>query len=236
MSLIIESSLDTLYQVVSSKSFVKAIFSMKDKEGIKKSCDGNKMVFDRLYNVKELENVDELKDIQIPENITTMMEKHLGHINIIFSTTQEIIHSDDNGFLIKYTSILTQPEFIYTIVGSARLILYVRMSVNKNDPEKITIHWIKRFVNVDTEIDDNLVLNMNSNNIIDNVFEDESLKINESVVKMSETFLGKEMVQECVLPYINKLFQDALNVIQDTYVSKLLQYLSKKHFKIYKKK
>ena len=141
MSLIIESSLDTLYQVVSSKSFVKAIFSMKDKEGIKKSCDGNKMVFDRLYNVKELENVDELKDIQIPENITTMMEKHLGHINIIFSTTQEIIHSDDNGFLIKYTSILTQPEFIYTIVGSARLILYVRMSVNKNDPEKI--YWTK---------------------------------------------------------------------------------------------
>jgi len=165
-----------------------------------------------------------------------MIEKHLGHIDVVFSTTHEVIKHDEEGFVIKYTSILTQPDFIYKIVGCAKLILYVSMTINKQDPNKVTIHWIKRFVNVDTEVDDNLVLDKYNNNIIHNIYEDEQLKINESLVKMSETFLGRELIQECVIPYINKLFHDALNVIQNTYVTKLMNFLSRKNIKIYKKK
>jgi len=209
---------------------------MKDKESIKKYNDGKKMVFDRLYNVKELDDIEEFKQIKIPDEMTNIIEKHLGHIDVVFSTTHEVIKHDDDGFVIKYTSILTQPEFIYKLVGCAKLILYVSMTKNKVDPDKITIHWIKRFVNVDTEVNDNLVLDRESNNIINNIYEDEKLEINDSLVKMSETFLGKELVNECIIPYINKLFHDALNVIQDTYVSKLMNYLSKKNMKIYKKK
>ena len=236
MSLIVESSLDTLYQSVCSKTFIKNLFSMKDKESIKKYNDGKKMVFDRHYNVKELDNIEEMKEFKIPDEMTNMIEKHLGHIDVVFSTTHEVIKHDDEGFVIKYTSILTQPDFIYKIVGCAKLILYVSMVINKTDDNKVTINWVKRFVNVDTEVDDNLIVDKYNNNIIHNIYEDEQLKINESLVKMSETFLGKELIQECVIPYINKLFHDALDVIQNTYVKKLMNFLSKKNIKIYKKK
>jgi len=236
MSIIVETSLDTLYQNVCSKKFIKNLFSMKDKESIKKYHDGKKMVFDRLYNVKELDDIDELKHIKIPEEMTNMLEKHLGHIDIIFSTTHEVIKHDDECIILKYTSILTKPEFIYTIVGSAKLILYVKMLKNKNDASKITIHSIKRFVNVNTIVDDNLILNTENNNILNNIYEDEKLQINESLIKMSETLLGKELVQECIIPYINKLFSDAITVIQNTYMAKLMRYLSHKDIKIYKKK
>ena len=235
MSIIVETSLDTLYQNVCSKTFIKNLFSMKDKESIKKYNDGKRMVFDRLYNVKELDDIEELKHIQIPDEMSNILEKHLGHIDVIFSTTHDVIKYNEECLILKYTSILTKPDIIYKIVGSAKLILYVKMTINKNDSSKITIQTIKRFVNVDTIIDDDLILNTDNNNILHNIYEDESLQINESIIKMSETLLGTELVQECIIPYINKLFADALNVIQDTYVSKMVNYLTKKHFKTYKK-
>lgn len=233
MSIIVDATLDTLYENVCSKIFAKKIFSLKDKESIKKYNNGEKMTFDRIYNVQEL---DSIEDLTIPNDITQMIESNLGHINVIFSTTQEVIHKASDRFIIKYTSILTKPEFIYSIVGEAKMVLYVQFAKNKNDPDKVTIHWNKKFINVNTEDDDSIIINKSNTDIINNLGEPDKLIINESLVKLSETFLGKELVQECILPYINKLFNDALAVIENVYLHRLIDFMSKKSIKVYKKK
>jgi len=233
MSLLLESNIETLYELVCSKNFVKKIFMLKDKEGIKKYEGGKRIVFDRVYNINELENY---KDIQISSDITEMLEKNLGHIDVIFSTTHEIIKKDEDSFIVKYTSILKSPELIYTIVGKAKLILYVQFSKNKNDSEKIKVVWNKRFLNVNSEDNDELILNKGSMDIINNIYEEEKLIINESIIKLSESIVGKEMIHECVIPYINKLFSDALNVIQNIYVDGGVDFFTKKGIKVFKKK
>lgn len=233
MSIIVDATLDALYENVCSKIFAKKIFSLKDKDSIKKYNNGEKMTFDRIYNVQELESIENLS---IPDDITQMIESNLGHINVIFSTVQEVIHRDTDRFIIKYTSILTKPEFIYGIVGEAKMVLYVQFAKNKNDSNKVTIHWNKKFINVNTEDDDTLIINKCNIDVINNLGEPDKLIINEGLVKLSETFLGKELVQECILPYINKLFNDALTVIEDTYIHRLIDFLSKKSIKVYKKK
>lgn len=233
MSLIVDTTLDYLYENVCSRNFIKKIFMMNEDDIIKKYNNGEKMVFDRIYNIHELDNIENLV---IPDDITKMIESNLGHINVIFSTTHNIIYKDADKFIVKYVSILTKPEFVYTIVGEPKLVLYVQFSKNLNDPNKITIHWNKKFLNVGDDYNDNLILNKHQLDVMNNLNEQNKLIINESLVKLSETFLGKELVQECIIPYINKLFNDALEVIEQTYIQRLIDFLSKKHLKVYKKK
>lgn len=234
MSLMVHVPLSEIYDMVSSKHFISKIFVLHDKHGVKKNDDGSKIVFTRIYNHKDLHSLNHV--LEVPKNITNIIETNLSMINILFETTHEVIKKSDTSFIIKYTSILREPSYIYQILLDTKIILYAQFTVNKHDPNMTVIHFNKKLVNASDVDDDTLILNAESNDIITNIYQQDSLHINEHILHVTETFLGYKLVHEIILPTINTVFKTAFDVLQDIYILRFIKYVSKKGIEVYKKK
>ena len=234
MSLMVHTPLEVLYNMVSSKDFLSKIFLIPDKSHIKKFDNGNRVVFTRTYCYKDLHNLKHVLDI--PSNITSIIETNLHMVNILFETTHEVIKKSDTGFIIKYKSILKEPGYLQQIISDTKIILYAQFTVNKNDESMTVIHFNKKLVNSGCIDDDSLILNAENNDIITNIYQQDTLQINEHILNVSETFLGYNMVHEIIIPTINSVFKTAFDVLQDIYILRFIKYISKKNIEVYKKK
>ena len=226
--------LSNIYDIVCSKHFIQKIYIIQDKSNIKKYDDENKIVFKRIYNYKDLNNLNHV--LEVPQNITSIIETNLSSLDIVFETVHEVIKKSDTNFIIKYTSILREPSYVHQILGDTKIILYAQFTMNKNDPNMTVIHFNKKLVNASEVDDDDLILNAGHNDIITNIYQQDTLHINEHILNMSETFLGYKLVHEIIIPTINTVFKTSFDVLQDIYVLRFIKYMSKKNIEIYKKK
>ena len=235
MSIIINSDIETLYETFTSRNFISKIFSIDNKENIKKKQNGKHMVFQRVYTSKDIQEENEIK---LPENFANVLgNKAMENINITFETTHNVIHRDDKSFVVKYMSILKKPEYIYSITGDCEIMIYACLSKNPKDDNLIVVNIFKKFVNLHEECDDTPYISFLSNDVFSNVFEqNKGVFIPENIVKLSEAIFGTTMFNEIVLPFVNNLFDVSLETIHDVYVSRLIKYFSRKNIEIYKKK
>jgi len=235
MSIIINSDIETLYETFTSRNFISKIFSIDNKENIKKKQNGKHMVYQRVYTSKDIQEENEIK---LPENFANVLgNKAMENINITFETTHNVIHHDDKSFVVKYTSILKKPEYIYSITGDCKIMIYACLSKNPKDENLIVVNIFKKFVNLHEECDDTPYISFLKNDVFSNVFEqNKGVFIPENIVKLSEAIFGATMFNEIVLPFVNNLFDVSLETIHDVYVSRLIKYFSRKNIEIYKKK
>jgi hypothetical protein len=233
MSLMVHAKLKDVYNIVCTRHFIYKIFLLQDKSGINKECNEN-ILFKRTYNHNDLNMVSDM--IEIPGNLMNIIQTNLHNIDIIFDSKHEIIKNTDTSFVVKYTSILKEPNYIYQILGETKIILYVQFTVNKNDHNMTVIHFNKKLVNAYESDDDSVIINAANNDIITNIYQQNTLQMNESIISLSEALLGHNFIHNFVIPTINSIFNMSFSVLQDVYTVRFIKYMSKKNIEIYKKK
>ena len=108
-----------------------------------------------------------------------------------------------------------------------------RNPINK---ELLTVHFTKKVVNSNETDDDTLILNLDQNDIIENIYDKNELILPKNVITFSQTIVGKEFFNEVVLPFVNSLYTTVFDIIQEVYVQRLIKFITKKQIEIYKKK
>ena len=233
MSLIVHAKLNDIYDHISSKKFISKIFLLENKANIHKHNNGTIIKFNRVYNYKDLHNIE---TVTVPDNISSLIETNMQNIQIIMETTHEIIKHTPNCFIVKYTSILRQPEYVYNFLGETKIILYVQFNVNTKDPNLTVVHFNKKLVHPSEIDDDTIIIDASSNDIITNIYQQDKLHISESIISISETLLGHNLVHDFIIPFINNIFNTVFGILQDVYVLRFIKYMTKKKIEIYKKK
>ena len=233
MSLIVNMKLDQAYEMVCSRKFIHKLFLTDDKASIKKYDNGKRITFLRQYDHKDIKNID---GVEIPENFTEFIEKNMKHLHIIMHTEHQIIKHTDKCFIVKYTSILQKPEYIHSILGDTKIILYTQYTTNINDPNMTVIHFNKKLINAGDEDDDTCIIDADHDDVITHIYQQDTLKIDKSLISISETLLGHNLVHDFVIPFINNVFNTSFDFIQDVYTSRLIKFVTKKGIDIYKKK
>lgn len=233
MSLMVHTDLENLYDIVCSRNFVHKIFLVQDKTSIKKHDNGRHINFHRIYNYNDLYNIE---NITVPDNFTSMIESNLKSVDIEMETNHQVIKKTDTSFIVKYTSILKKPEYVYGILGNTKIILYVQFSQNKKDKSMTVVHFNKKLVNANEQDDDEVIIDADNSDVISNIYQQDTLQINSSIVSISETLLGYNLVHDFVIPFINNIFNTSFGILKDVYILRFIKYMSKKNIEIYKKK
>ena len=233
MSLIIHQRLEDVYDLVCSKKFLKKIYLLDDNANFKKSDDGKKITFERMYSYKDL---NKLEAVEVPDNFVSIIETNLQNIQLWMHSEHEIIKHTDKCFIVKYTSVLKKPEYVEKILRNTRIVLYVQFNTNINDSKMTVIHFNKKLVNTDEEDDDTCIMSADHTDIITNIYQQDTLNINPNIISLSETFLGNSLVHEFILPFIKSIFNTSFGILQDVYTLRFIKYVSKKGIDIYKKK
>lgn len=229
MSLIIKGNIDDIYGFVCSRQYICKLFAIKDKSSIRKTHSGKFLEFSRVYDSQDLKIIENLK---IPEMIGNKLDSY----NITMETEHHIIKHTPTSFIVKYSSILKKPEYLYGMIGDAKIILYVQFTVNPLDKEMIVVHFNEKMVNANEVDDDELILNTSTNDVISNIYQRGKLVFNENIIQLSETIFGTQMLQDVILPFIDTVYNTVFNVMKDVYIKRLMKFISKKGLEIYKKK
>lgn len=234
MSLIIDTNISDIYDIICSKSFIYKIYLLQDKSDIKKLND-NSFIFRRKYNHSDINKINDI--VPIPEHLINLIKTNLSNFDIIIETKQTIIKKTEDSFIVKYSSILKEPDYIYKIIGDAKIILYVQFNINKNDNNLTVIHFNKKLVNANQEDDDTLLLDMSNNDITTFIEQnDNKLNIDENIIRLTETLLGHHFVHNIIIPTINNIYEFSFSVLQDIYTKRFTKYMLKKNIDVYKKK
>lgn len=229
MSLIIKGNLDNIYGLACSRQFISKLFVIKDKSCIKKLQSGKIMEFYRIYDSQDLKSIEDMK---IPAIISNQLESY----TVTMETTHEIIQHTPTSFIVKYRSILKKPEYLYSMIGDAKIVLYVQFSVNPTDQDLVVVHFNEKMVNANEVDNDDLILNASSNDVISNIYQRDKLIFNDGIIQLSETIFGKQMLNEVILPFVNAVYSAVFNVVKEIYMKRLMKFISKKGLEIYKKK
>lgn len=229
MTLLVHIDINKIQQIVCSKNFIYKIYLLEDKNEIQKIENGYR--FTRKYNHNDINKIE-----NIPSNISQLIHSNLNNIEIKMETIHQTIKSTEDCLIIKYSSILIEPDYINKILGNTKIILYVHFLKHKTDVDKCIVHFHKKIVNANEEDDDNMILDYHNNDVISNIFQENMLKIDANILGLSEMFLGHDTLYGFVLPTINNIFNTAFEAIQDIYIKRFIKYLSKKNIEVYRKK
>jgi len=234
MSIVIKSDIDTIYQYVCSRQFISKIFTIRDKHSIKKNKNFTNMNFVRDFGIEDLEEVDELI---LPENISNLLgNTAMASFRFTLETNHDVISRTDDSFVVKYTSIIKKPEYIYAIMGETKIILYVVFTVNPKDNNLIIVKIYKKCVNIGDVDDDGPYINLNNNDIVSNVFDYDKLIISDNITKLSEAIFGKSTFHEFIMPFVNNIYNKIFKSIFDVYISRTMKYISKKNIEVFERK
>jgi hypothetical protein len=206
---------------------------IQDKSSIRKESD-DKIYYRRVYNHKDLNAVNSI--IDIPDNFVNIIHTNLNNIDVTFDSSHEVIKNTDTNFIIKYTSILKEPMYIQQLMSNTKIILYVQFTTNKNDPNMTVVHFNKKLVNAQETDDDDVIINASQNDIITNIYQQNTLRINDNIIRFSETILGHSLVHDFIIPTINSVFNMSFSILQDVYTVRFIKYMTKKNIELYKKK
>jgi hypothetical protein len=233
MSVIVNLPLNDVYDMVCSKKFISKIFLLEDKSSIKKYDNGRKITFSRPYDHKDLHKLDA---VQVPDNFTSLIETNLQNVKIELDTEHNVIKHTENGFIVKYTSIIKKPDYVHHILKNTKIIMYAQFTVNTKDANMTVVHFNKKLVNANTEDDDSCIINAGQNDIITNIYQQDTLVINEGLISVSETLIGYNFVHDFIIPFINSIFNTTFSILQDIYTIRFIKFVSKKGIDVYKKK
>lgn len=226
MSLIIKADINEIFKTMSSRSFVGKVFICKKSDV---QHDGDTMFFDTIFTSSHLHAIEGMK-------LPAFFGDRFDGYTVSLVTTHYVIKHTEDCFIIKYTSVLKETDILYKLIGKTMIVLYVSMHINPLDNSLLTCHINRKLLHNNSEDDDSLILNTSANDIMNNIYQHDKVKINENIVNVTETLFGKDIVQNSILPFINSLYNTLFDIIIDQYKVQFVKYLTKKHIEVYKKK
>lgn len=227
-TLTIKTDIQCIYQTLCSKSFIKYVFHI-EKDEINKESDES-ISFNRVFTNKDLV---ELENLKLPSFIGDRFDGFFCTIE----TTHTILKYDETSIILKYSSVIKKPDYLYNMLKNTQIVLYVILNINKNDNSFITMNFNRKLVNNEEDVEeyDNAIIN-NSSDFITNIYQKDEIKLQENIVNISESLFGKDMFHNVIMSFINTLYNTIFDIIEETYKTRIIKYFTKKNIEIYKKK
>lgn len=233
MSLIIKADLNDVYNIICSRNFISKVFAIPDKSNIVRINGKEKIQFNRLYTKDDL---NEIESFQIPENVKAYVGGQIEGFGVMMETYHEVIKKTKTCFIIKYSSILKKPDYVYQVIGNTKIVTYVEISVNQKDNQYLVVHSNKKVVSPSETDDDTLMLNASKNDVVNDMDNQYKLVISEHIIRFSETIFGESMFNDVIMPFVHTMYNTVFDLIEDVYFKRFIKYFSKKHIEILKKK
>jgi len=222
--LIIKSDISTLKEIYLSKNFIAKIFD----------CDKNSIItnndiihIQKNYTIQDFENMFTISPY-IKENIIPKIK----NINIELNIYNSIVHYSDDLLIIKYISSIDKPSYIKNMLADQSTVYYIKIHPLKKDKELLLVNHIRKFIpSGDDEInnDDDVINDINILNINNNYNE---IKFNPGLIMAAGAVLGEDTLNDIVIPFIYKIFDDFIDNILNKRIKK---YLKNKKIEVYTK-
>ena len=223
--LIIKSNIETLHNIYNSKTFISKIFDCT-KDSI--TQDNGVIHVQKNYSIKDLENMFTISEY-IRENIIPKIK----NINIELNIFQSVVFKDDNLLIIKYISTIDKPSYVKNMLADQSTVFYIKIHPTKEDKNLLLVNYIRKFIPTgDDEInnDENIIGDINILNI-DNTYD--TIQFNPGLLIAASALLGDDTVNDIIIPFIYKIFDDFIDNILN---KRIKNFLRKKNIDVYTKK
>lgn len=231
--LIINSDLETIYNIFNSEKFIKYIFSIdKTHKNSSVTINNNNIHIVKNYIVSEFVN----NNLEINDYIKNNLIDKIKDLEITLEISQSIIKNDDNILVIKYICYIDKPPYIKTMLADQNTVYYIKIYKKKYENEKnlSVVNYYRRFIPTnDPELyNDEFILNDNIDiTTIDNKYD--TIQFNDALILTAKTFLGQETLDNIIIPFIYNIFDDFINKYL---IKKIKKYFKKNEIPIYTKK
>tara|TARA_Y100000389_G_scaffold186041_1_gene206040 strand:- start:814 stop:1506 length:693 start_codon:yes stop_codon:yes gene_type:complete len=223
--LIIKSNIETLHNIYNSKTFISKIFDCT-KDSI--TQDNGVIHVQKNYSIKDLENMFTISEY-IRENIIPKIK----NINIELNIFQSVVFKDDNLLIIKYISTIDKPSYVKNMLADQSTVFYIKIHPTKEDKNLLLVNYIRKFIPTgDDEInnDENIIGDINILNI-NNTYD--TIQFNHGLLIAASALLGDDTVNDIIIPFIYKIFDDFIDNILN---KRIKNFLRKKNIDVYTKK
>ena len=223
--LIIKSNIETLHNIYNSKTFISKIFDCT-KDSI--TQDNGVIHVQKNYSIKDLENMFTISEY-IRENIIPKIK----NINIELNIFQSVVFKDDNLLIIKYISTIDKPSYVKNMLADQSTVFYIKIHPTKEDKNLLLENYIRKFIPTgDDEInnDENIIGDINILNI-NNTYD--TIQFNHGLLIAASALLGDDTVNDIIIPFIYKIFDDFIDNILN---KRIKNFLRKKNIDVYTKK
>ena len=223
--LIIKSNIETLHNIYNSKTFISKIFDCT-KDSI--TQDNGVIHVQKNYSIKDLENMFTISEY-IRENIIPKIK----NINIELNIFQSVVFKDDNLLIIKYISTIDKPSYVKNMLADQSTVFYIKIHPTKEDKNLLLVNYIRKFIPTgDDEInnDENIIGDINILNI-NNTYD--TIQFNHGLLIAASALLGDDTVNDIIIPFIYKIFDDFIDNILN---KRIKNFLRKKSIDVYTKK
>jgi len=220
--LIVKSDIKTLKNIFSSKNFIAKIFDCEKNRIIDSSDDF--LHIQKNYTVNDLEKMFTITDY-IKENIIPKIK----NIKIELNIYQKIIYHTDDLLVIKYICTIDKPTYVKTMLADQATVFYIKIYPTKNNNELLLINYFRKFIpSGDDEInnDDDIINDVNVLNINTNY---DSIQFNQGLIIAASAFIGEETLNDIVIPFIYKIFDD---FIDNILTKRMKNYFKKKEIEV----
>ena len=224
--LIIKSDIETLHNIYNSKTFISKIFDCT-KDSITQDNNGVIHV-QKKYSIDDLEKMFTISQY-IRENIIPKIK----NINIELNIFQSVVFKDDNLLIIKYISTIDKPFYVKNMLADQSTVFYIKIYPTKEDKNLLLVNYIRKFIPTgDDEInnDENIIGDINILNI-NNTYD--TIQFNQGLLMAASALLGDETVNDIIIPFIYKIFDDFIDNILN---KRIKNFLRKKSIDVYTKK
>jgi len=223
--LIIKSNIETLHNIYNSKTFISKIFDCT-KDSI--TQDNGVIHVQKNYSIKDLENMFTISEY-IRENIIPKIK----NINIELNIFQSVVFKDDKLLIIKYISTIDKPSYVKNMLADQSTVFYIKIHPTKEDKNLLLVNYIRKFIPTgDDEInnDENIIGDINILNI-NNTYD--TIQFNHGLLIAASALLGDDTVNDIIIPFIYKIFDDFIDNILN---KRIKNFLRKKSIDVYTKK
>tara|TARA_B110001450_G_scaffold91740_1_gene86996 strand:+ start:33425 stop:34120 length:696 start_codon:yes stop_codon:yes gene_type:complete len=223
--LIIKSNIETLHNIYNSKTFISKIFDCTKDSIIE---DDGVIKVQKNYTINDLEKMFIISPY-IRENIIPKIK----NINIQLNILQNVVFKDDNLLIIKYISTIDKPSYVKNMLADQSTVFYIKIYPTNEDKSLLLVNYIRKFIPTgDDEInnDENIIDDINILNI-DNTYD--TIQFNQGLLMTAGALLGEDTVNDIIIPFIYKIFDDFIDNILN---KRIKNFLRKKKIDVYTKK
>ena len=222
---IIKSDLNTLKQIYTSKTFIAKIFGIESKKTI--TVDNELIHIHKKYTIEDLQNM-----FTLSEYIKTNILPNIKNLTIELNIIQSIIYSSDELLIIKYVSTIDKPNYVKNMVADQSTVYYIKINPTTYNKELLIVNHIRKFVpscDEDTYTDDDVI---NGENILNINNEYNHIQFNQGLLMTVNALLGQETVNDIIIPFLYKIFDDFIDNILN---KRIKNYLRKNNIEVYTK-
>lgn len=223
--LIIKSDIDTLLNIYISKDFIYKVFDISNTNNVVYNNNKNINIL-KIYTIQDLEKMFTINQY-IKENIIPK----INDIKIELNINLEVIEHSEKLLIIKYICSIDNPKYVKNMLADQSTVFYVKIYPKKNKEEYLIVNYIRKFIpSGDDEINNDSDAYEESNILNDNY---KLIQFNPGLLMAASAILGNETVNDVIIPFIYKIFDEFVDNILN---KKIKKYLKKKNIDVYIKK